>query len=112
MLDAATWPWATYVLGDSPLLPPTKQLTADQIALVGPAPGQVNGAALDISVDNFMAGVQAGRVVSPDWGTQTPWTAIYRGSLLGWDSGLASPYKAYFVFPTAASQMTGSCTLP
>jgi len=111
-LDVVNWPWDEYVLGDSPLLPPTKQLTADQIALVGPAPGQVNGAALDISVDNFMAGVQAGRVISPEWGDQASWTAIYRGTLLGWDSELANPYKAYFVFPTATSQLTGSCTLP
>ena len=110
-LDVDNWPWAEWESGDSPLLPPTKQLSANQWALVGPAPGLVNGDAPDISVDGFMAGVEASRVVSPGWGDQSSWTATYI-PLWGWDVQIASPYKAYFVFPTAASQLTGSCTLP
>ena len=110
-LDVDNWPWAEWESGDSPLLPPTKQLSANQWALVGPAPGLVTGDAPDVSVDNFMAGVEASRVVSPGWGNQSSWTATYL-PLWGWDAQVASPYKAYFVFPTATSQLTGSCTLP
>ncbi len=111
-LDVATWPWAEWVSGDSPLLPPTKQLNANRWALVGPAPGAVDGASPDIWVDGFMSGVQASRVVSPGWGDQAAWSAIYL-PVWGWaTSEMARPYKAYFVFPTATSQLTGSCTLP
>ncbi len=110
-LDVDSWPWAEWETGDTLLLPPTKQLTANRWALVGPAPGLVDGVAPDISVDGFMAGVQASRVVSPGWGDQSSWTATYI-PLWGWDVQIASPYKAYFVFTTAASQLTGSCTLP
>jgi len=114
--DVANWPWAEWESGDTLLFPPTKQLSANQIALVGPAPGQVNGVAPVISVDNFMAGVQASRVISPGWGDQPSWSATYDSAFWGWDWGLdvqiVSPYKAYFVFPTATSQLTGSCTLP
>jgi len=110
-LDVDNWPWAEWEEGDTPLIPPTKQLNANQWALVGPAPGVVNGAAPDIWVDDFMAGVDASRVVSPGWGDQDAWTAIYY-HLWGWDGPMARPYKAYFVFPTATSRLTGSCTLP
>jgi len=110
-LDVDNWPWAEWEPGDTPLLPPTKQLTANQWALVGPAPGLVDDVAPDISADDFMAGVEASRVVSPGWGNQSSWTATYI-PLWGWDAQIASPYKAYFVFPTATSQLTGACTLP
>jgi len=110
-LDVDNWPWAEWEPGDTPLLPPTKQLSANQWALVGPAPGLVDGVAPAISVDAFMAGVQASRVVSPGWGDQAAWTATYI-PLWGWDWEMVGPYKAYFVFPTATSQLTGSCTLP
>jgi len=110
-LDVESWPWAEWEAGDEPLFPPTKQLRANEFALVGPAPGLVNGNAPDISVDDFMAGVQASRVVSPGWGDQAAWTATFYPFGF-WDEQMAGPYKAYFVYPTATSQLTGSCTLP
>ena len=109
--DTADWPWAEWEPGDTPMGGPVQLLAAGRWNLVGPAPGVVNGVAPDISVDDFMAGAQASRVVSPDWGDQDAWTAIYY-PLWGWDWQMVRPYKAYLVFVTAASQLTGSCTLP
>ena len=110
--DVANWPWAEWESGDSLLFPPTKQLSANRIALVGPAPGLVSGVAPDISVGDFMAGVQASRVVSPGWGDQPAWSAFYSDFGLWPTLHPVRPYKAYFVFPTATCQLTGSCTLP
>jgi uncharacterized repeat protein (TIGR02543 family) len=108
-LDVDNWPWAEWEEGDTPLFPPTKQLCGNRWALVGPAPGLVDGAAPDISVDNFLAGVNVSRIVSPGWGTQAAWAIYFDG---GWPAQMVEPYKAYFVFPTKTSVLTGSCTLP
>lgn len=108
-LDVDNWPWAEWEEGDQPLLPPTKVLQKNRWALVGPAPGLVDGVALDVSVDDFLVGVTASRIVSPGWGDQAAWSAYF---LQSWGDFTVNPYKAYFVFVTATSQLVGSCTLP
>ena len=109
--DIADWPWAEWEPGDTPMSGPVQLLAAGRWNLAGPAPGLIDGVAPGITVDDFMAGVEASRVVSPGWGNQVAWSASRNAD--GWDDAqMVSPFKAYLVFVTGASQQTGSCTLP